>query len=188
MATSEYWRKACHSFAGLSISLAYLWLPKDIFSCLFFPAAAIYIIIELARLKIKWIERIYLLAAKNFLRDEEYSRPSAAFYFFVGSALTILLFPKQIAVGALIVLALSDTLAALVGRRYGKYRIWNKTLEGSMAFFISAWLILTLYFGCEPLKHLMPALAGTLAELLPCPINDNLLIPLVIGLSYIIFF
>ena len=188
MATSEYWRKACHIFAGLSISFAYLWLPKDIFLCLFFPMAVAYIIVDLARFKIKWLERIYLLAAKTFLRDEEYSRPTTGFYFFVGSALTIILFPKQIAIGTLIVLALSDPLAALIGQRYGRHRIWNKTIEGSMAFFISAWLILTLYFGGEPFKHLIPAFAGTLVELAPCPIDDNLSIPLVIGLSYVIFF
>lgn len=187
IATVEYWRKAFH-LCGLCIPLAYMYLPENVFLYLFFPMAAAFIIIDLARLKIKWLERIYLRVAKNLLRDREYSRPAASLYYLAGSGLTIILFPKQIAIAALVVQTLSDTVAALAGQRLGRHKIGNKTVEGSAAFLISAWIILAVYFGREPLKHFIPALAGTLAELLPIPIDDNLTVPLVIGLSYLILF
>jgi dolichol kinase len=187
IATVEYWRKAFH-LCGLCIPLAYMYLPENIFLYLFFPMAAAFIIIDLARLKIKWLERIYLRVAKNLLRDREYSRPAASLYYLIGSGLTIILFPKQIAIAALVVQTLSDTVAALAGQRLGRHKIGNKTVEGSAAFLISAWIILAVYFGREPLKHLLPALAGTLAELFPIPIDDNLTVPLAIGLSYVILF
>jgi dolichol kinase len=187
IATVEYWRKAFH-LCGLCIPLAYMYLPENVFLYLFFPMAAAFIIIDLARLKIKWLERIYLRVAKNLLRDREYSRPAASLYYLIGSGLTIILFPKQIAIAALAVQTLSDTVAALAGQRLGRHKIGNKTVEGSAAFLISAWIILAVYFGREPLKHFIPALAGTLAELFSSPVDDNLTVPLVIGLSYIIFF
>ncbi|MDO9463439.1 MAG: SEC59/DGK1/VTE5 family protein [Deltaproteobacteria bacterium] len=187
IAAVEYWRKAFH-LCGLCIPLAYMYLPENIFLRLFFPMAAAFIIIDVARLRIKWLERIYLRVAKNLLRDREYSRPAASLYYLIGSGLTIILFPKQIAIAALAVQTLSDTVAALAGQRLGRHRIGNKTIEGSVAFFVSAWIILAIYFGREPLKHLLPALAGTLAELFPSPIDDNLTVPLTIGLSYVILF
>jgi dolichol kinase len=185
MATVEYWRKAFH-LCGLCIPLAYMYLPENVFLNLFFPMAAAFIIIDLARLKIKWLERIYLRVAKNLLRDREYSRPAASLYYLIGSGLTIILFSKQIAIAALTVQTLSDTVAALAGQRLGRHKIGNKTVEGSAAFLISAWIILAVYFGREPLKHFIPALAGTLAELFPSPVDDNLTVPLAIGLSYVI--
>ncbi|MDD5451255.1 MAG: SEC59/DGK1/VTE5 family protein [Desulfovibrionales bacterium] len=186
IAAVEYWRKAFH-LCGLCIPLAYMYLPENIFLRLFFPMAAAFIIIDLAKLKIKWLGRIYLRVAKNLLRDREYSGPAASLYYLIGSGLTIILFPKQIAIAALAVQTISDTVAALAGQRLGRHKIGNKTVEGSVAFFVSAWIILAVYFGREPLKHFIPALAGTLAELFPIPIDDNLTVPLVIGLSYVIF-
>ncbi len=187
MTTNEYQRKAFH-LLGLCIPSAYTWLPQDTFFYLFFPIAVTLVLVDLARLRLRWLGGIYLHVAKKLLRDKEYTQPAASSYFLIGSALTIIFFPKQIAIGALLVVSLSDVASASVGRRCGRHRIWNKTLEGSVAFFVSAWLILTLYFGGQPFKHLVPAFAGTLAEVLPSPINDNLTIPLVIGLSYTIFF
>lgn len=187
IAAVEYWRKAFH-LCGLCIPLAYMYLPENIFLRLFFPMAAAFIIIDVARLRIKWLERIYLRVGKNLLRDREYSRPAASLYYLIGSGLTIILFPKQIAIAALAVQTLSDTVAALAGQRLGRHKIGNKTVEGSAAFFVSAWIILAIYFGREPLKHLLPALAGTLAELFSSPVDDNLTVPLAIGLSYIILF
>ncbi|MFZ5995423.1 MAG: diacylglycerol/polyprenol kinase family protein [Thermodesulfobacteriota bacterium] len=187
IAAVEYWRKAFH-LCGLCIPLAYACLPENIFLYLFYPMAAAFITIDLARLRIKWLGRIFLRVAKNLLRDREYGRPAASLYYLAGSGLTIILFPKQIAIAALIVQTLSDTAAALAGQRLGRHRIGNKTVEGSAAFFVSAWIILAVYFGREPLKHLLPALAGTLAELFPSPIDDNLTVPLVIGLSYMVLF
>lgn len=185
--TIEFWRKAFH-LCGLCIPLAYMYLPVNIFLYLFFPMAAAFIIIDLARLKIKCLERIYLRIAKNLLRNMEYNGPASSLYYLVGSGLTIIFFPKQIAIGALLVLTLSDSVAALAGQRFGNHRIWNKSIEGSAAFLISAWIILAVYFGREPLKHLIPALAGTLAELFSSPVDDNLTVPLAIGLSYVILF
>ena len=102
-------------------------------------------------------------------------------YFLFSTILTILLFPKFIAITSLLILILSDTTAALVGKGIGKIHLFGKTLEGSMAFFFTSLLIVWLYPNLNRLSGTLAALGGTLIELLPIRLNDNLSIPLVTG-------
>jgi len=166
---------------GILIPLLYL-LLGDSFLYLFFPLAVLFLLVEFFRLQVAWAGKWYLRLFGPLLRPGEYDRPSGACSFVLGAAATILLFPGDIAVSALLVLALSDPAAAIIGRRYGKRRIFGKTLAGSLAFFLSAWFILALYFGDNPFRQLPAALLGAVAEALPWPINDNLTIPVAVGL------
>jgi len=105
----------------------------------------------------------------------------------IGIALTIYLFDFKIYTPAVLIVSISDSLSALVGKRFGKVYILgmkNKTLQGTIAFFISAFLILiTMY----PLSvALITAIFASLIELLPYPILDNLLIPL--GTAFFLHF
>ncbi|MDZ4165368.1 MAG: SEC59/DGK1/VTE5 family protein [Smithellaceae bacterium] len=167
---------------GILVPLLYLHLG-DLFLYLFFPLATLFLLLEFFRLQVAVAGEWYLRLFGPLLRPGEYDRPSGAFYFALGTVLTILLFPGDIAVSALLVLALSDPAAAIIGRRYGKRRIFGKTLAGSLAFFLSAWFTLTIYFGDNLFRQLPAALLGTLVEALPSPLNDNLTIPVAVGLA-----
>jgi len=58
---------------------------------------------------------------------------------------TILLFRKEVAVCALLVLAISDPLSSLVGRRLGRHPLFGKSIEGTLAFLGSSLIILMLF-------------------------------------------
>jgi dolichol kinase len=118
---------------------------------------------------------------ERVLREKERSRLMGSTYFLFSSLLVILLFPKPIAIVSLLILVLSDTAAALVGRGIGKVSFWGKTLEGSMAFFICSLLIVWIYPHLDRFSGSLAALGATLVELLPIPLDDNLTIPLVAG-------
>ena len=47
----------------------------------------------------------------------------------------------------LTICAISDTLAAIIGIKYGKLMLKNKSLEGCLAFFLSSFIICYLMFG-----------------------------------------
>ena len=64
------------------------------------------------------------------LRERERTTFMGSTYFLFSSLLTIFLFPKPIAVASLLILILSDTAAALVGKSIGRVPIFGKTLEG----------------------------------------------------------
>lgn len=99
----------------------------------------------------------------------------------------------------MLVLAISDPLAALFGKRWpkGKYTIFTetKTLVGSLAFFLSA-LIILLAFGfyfIHPVNgsHLivctvLTALAATVSESVSTKGFDNLFIPLTVAAVLIV--
>ncbi len=88
-------------------------------------------------------------------------------------------------------------MSALVGRRLGKHRFLGKSLEGSIAFFISAFIIILLtpkidYLFGEYVIGALAAAFGAVIEALPWEVDDNLSIPLAIGAflwaGYAIFF
>jgi dolichol kinase len=79
------------------------------------------------------------------------------------------------------ILILADTAAALVGKGIGRVRILGKTLEGSMAFFFTALLIVWIYPTLDRFSGSVAALGAALIELLPIRLNDNLTISLTAG-------
>ncbi len=115
------------------------------------------------------------------LREAEKSSLMGSTYFLFSSILTLLLFPKPIAIASLLILILSDTAAAFVGKGMGKISILGKTLEGSIAFFASALLIVWVYPNLDRFSGFLAALGTTAVELLPTRVDDNLTIPFVAG-------
>ncbi len=89
---------------------------------------------------------------------------------------------------AVMVLGAADPVAAQVGQRWGKVRLTaNRTLEGTLAFFVTGTAIAgATLLVCYPsltgvetvLFSLVAGLAGAVAELVSRRVDDNLSIPL----------
>lgn len=120
------------------------------------------------------------------LREEEKPTLMGSTYFLFSSILTILLFPQSIAIVSILILILSDTFAALIGKGIGKVPIFGKTLEGTVAFFLTAFLIVWIYPNLDRFSGSLAALGAAMIEVLPIPLDDNLTIPL--GAGAIMFF
>lgn len=104
-----------------------------------------------------------------------------------GCFLATLLFEPFIAIASIAVLALADASSTLVGSLFGKHKLSinrNKSWEGSLTFFITAFLILMLFV--DPIKAFTISIFTTFIEMLP-KIDDNLTIPLTIGILMTIF-
>lgn len=115
------------------------------------------------------------------LREEEKPTFMGATYFIFSTILTILLFPKPIAIASILTLVLADTAAALIGKWIGRMRIFGKTLEGSIAFLLTALLIVWISPNLNRFSGSLAALGAAVVEVLPLRVNDNLSIPLVAG-------
>ena len=99
----------------------------------------------------------------------------------------VLIFPKIITVNAFAILIVSDITSALVGRRYGRRRFLQKSLVGATAFFVSAVIVVLLAPKVEGLAleygiGIFAAAAGAVIESLSTKFDDNITVPLGIGL------
>ncbi|MDI9624311.1 MAG: phosphatidate cytidylyltransferase [Methanothermobacter sp.] len=111
-------------------------------------------------------------------------------YYFIGLALTYAFFGSNIPIAnaAIIILTIGDAASTLIGKLYGKHPLPykpNKTFEGSIAFIFIGFIgALTQV---NPTIALMGAFIGSLVEAYT-PIEDNITIPLLVGISMYIFF
>ena len=115
-------------------------------------------------------------------------RLNGATYVLIAATISVLVFPKVIAVTSFTILIISDLTAALVGKRFGKHRFFGKSLEGSAAFLLSALVVVAIvpkveYRAGEYILQAAAAVVGTIVEALPISVDDNLSIPLSIGLT-----
>jgi dolichol kinase len=102
----------------------------------------------------------------------------------IAALLAVEIFPQRVAAAAIGFTVLGDGMAALVGKGWGRTRFFNKSLEGA-AGGLTACLAWAAWFGCTGLLPwnvvLTGALAASLVELLPIPLDDNLGITLFAG-------
>jgi len=128
---------------------------------------------------------------KGFTKDKEREKLSSTTLFLISAAITIVIFPRGVAIAALLFLTVGDPIAEIVGIRYGRIRIVRgKTLEGTVAgatacFIIGAPLLLVQNLGIDLTLLAIGAAAAALTELLPLPVDDNFTIPLGSGLAMI---
>jgi dolichol kinase len=114
----------------------------------------------------------------DYCRRERDFDPAPA-YLALGLALAIAIGPTEKAFFAAYVIAISDSLAALVGRKYGHHPIGNlkKSWQGSAVFLVATWL--GAYFFLSPIQAAQAAVLLTLAEMLCGFGTDNLVLPVI---------
>ena len=192
----EIVRKAIHLFS-LSIPTIYFFISKQTALCLLVPITAAFIIVDLARYSIlpvsQWFYKWFGWLLRRHETDVTNKRLNGASNVLISALLCVLLFPKIIAINAFTILIISDTTSALIGRRFGKHRFLGKSFEGSLAFFISAVLVIFIapkvdHRLVEYVIGIFAAAIGTVVEALPIKIDDNLTIPLSVGFSLWAFY
>ncbi|NLB77010.1 MAG: phosphatidate cytidylyltransferase, partial [Crenarchaeota archaeon] len=106
---------------------------------------------------------------------------AAPLYFAFGIVVTLLLFPSNAAGAAIAIFCLGDSTASLFGGMITTSLPFNKgkTIEGSIAGFSFAFL--GGAFFVSPLLALIGAAIAMTIEVLPLPINDNVLVPIITG-------
>ncbi|AAM06516.1 TPA: CTP--2,3-di-O-geranylgeranyl-sn-glycero-1-phosphate cytidyltransferase [Methanosarcina acetivorans] len=119
-------------------------------------------------------------------REHEADSCGGHIYFALGAIAAISLFNKEIAYAAILMTTFGDLAAALIGKFYGKKRIFkqifknDKSLEGSASEFIIDLLIGLVIVG-DPFVALVMAFFATLTETAVNQIDDNLVIPIFSG-------
>ena len=178
----EIARKFIHYTASLIPIIYYFLVEQKVALIILGICSAVIVSAELFRMINDTCYRLYMKIFGWMTRRHEHDRSfTGATYVFVGSFFTILLFPKEIAIISLLFLTVGDPTACLVGLSFGKIKILNKTLEGTLAFIIVGFLVTVWVPGISlPIKAL-GAIIASLVELIPWKLDDNITIPVVTG-------
>jgi len=174
-------RQFYHSLSGLALVfiISFLDNPADVYLTLILLFSAI--IIETARLYLPEINRMFIHYFGILMRNEERHNPTGTLYYLLGALVALLLFPKEIALFSMTVLAVGDPAAYIIGSNFGKLRIGKKSIEGSLAFLtasvIAGFLLSSLWDDLSVIVIVTGAVTGAVVELIPLKINDNLTIP-----------
>lgn len=125
------WRTFARPAAALLIVLAYL-IPKNLFLDIVGGIALVFILIDIIRI---FSQRVNLALLKGFLKPKDKSNFSSMTYFMTAVFLIYLLFPLDIASLATIFLIFGDLAGKIFGIMYSRIFFWNKSVEGSLAYF-----------------------------------------------------
>ena len=176
----EIRRKLVHGVA-VAVPSAFLRFPNGVYAGLFI-ACLLYMLAEFVRLNgadFPFIGRVTRWVLRRYERRTVATGPVTLA---LGILLSLIIFERRVASAAIFTVALSDSLAAIVGERWGRHRIpYNraKTLEGSAVFFVMAVVCGFFYF---PLWiALLAAGAATAVESLRLEAWDNFFVPLATG-------
>ncbi len=119
-------------------------------------------------------------------RKGEEKRFSSMTIFLISTFMIILFFPFEIeiAIASLFFLVFGDMFGKIFGLAYGRHKIFDKTLEGTLAYIGSVIMIgFILYTSLD--IHIIILISGGIAapliELLPLGINDNFTVPIISG-------
>ncbi len=142
------------------------------------------LIFETIRLLYPSVNKILLKIFEGTYREKEKENFSTLIWTLSGAFITIFLFPeeKKIVTLSLLYLALGDSVAAIIGVMFGRLKLGSrgKSLEGSLAFFIIAF-VCGIFF-ISPLYAFIAAFIGAAIEFLPLPLDDNFILPIFISL------
>lgn len=119
-------------------------------------------------------------------RKDEADRFGGHIFFALGAISVIALFNREIAYAAILMATFGDLAAALIGKFYGKRRVFqklfknDKSIEGSASEFIIDFIIGMLILG-NPIVSMVMAFLATLTETAVNKIDDNLIVPVFAG-------
>lgn len=186
---TELYRKGIH--------LSSLWMPLFIMTternfCI--VLFSVLLVLDLAAeyaayCKLGGVGAVFRKMFIRTLRNREVSHssfvPSGAVYILAAALMVSVCFSQKAAVAAMCIVLIADSNAALFGKFLGTYRFYNgKSVEGTLAFFISAVLvILFFYSGISPFAVCLTAGAATAMEFFEreTGIDDNFAVPLISG-------
>ena len=174
-------RQIFHFFNGTVIALAYLqWGARVGWVLIFMATVGWWLSWRHTRKPFSWAEP--LLGFLDRPRDIQHFPAKGAVLYGLAVGVSLVVYPRYPALGAITVLASGDALSTLVGKAWGKRPWpWNSRLsmEGSLAFFVAGTLYASLFIPFP--QALVGALMGALVETVPWSVDDNVSIPLAVG-------
>jgi dolichol kinase len=189
--SGEIIRKTIH-LGSLSIPVLYYYVTREVALSILLPMTVFSIIIDMGRHYVPAIQKMVAVLFDRILRPHERKAGllSGATYVLISALFCVFVFPKLITLTAFAILIVSDSASALFGRAFGKHRFLDKSLEGTVAFVLSAWLVvlITPKAGPVAIEYLIAAIAAIIGGVFEAAsatlrLDDNFAVPVSIGFA-----
>lgn len=183
---NETSRKLVHLIA-LLIPLLYYLLPRSLSALLLAVFALLFILIDYVRLHVGSVKKLFMLLFGQLLRRKELSTLTGGSYLLLASLVALAIFPNRgVFIAAVSFLVIGDTVAALFGLRFGRTRLFRKTIAGTFACLVSCLIIAYVVYKLPNTNlpfvvGIIGAVIATIVEALPIEVNDNVIIPIFAG-------
>jgi len=161
--------------SGLQIEASY---PVYLLEMFFLSLPLIVGLVEFLRIKLG-------LVRLPGLRRKEINDLATYFYTCLSATFVFLLFKLEIALAAIAASIIGDSMGCIVGKTIGKTKIKDKTLEGTIAEFVTASLVAYPFIG---FFGLIGAALIAIFDVLSPPLDDNLYFPPLFAISVMWFF
>ncbi len=191
-------RKMYHVLASSLFPLVYLYppfhfSPVETRKWLLIVSGSCFLIsfiLDFLRLRDHRFNSWFMTLFSEFIRRTETNKFNGSTFLCLAFFLVIFFFTRNVAITAMFFLSLGDAAAELGGKNFGRLKMFGKSLEGTTAFFLVAFLIAYIVFENWKIA-LIGALVGALVELLSFELDDNLTVPigsaLALSLALILF-
>lgn len=177
----EVGRKFIHLGSAV-FPVAYWFIPKEIFLPIIIVLTTVTIVVDYFRHKVDWLNSAFDAIFGKVLRENEDETLTGGSSVMLSQVVIVAIFPKPIAIAALLTLSIGDSAAALVGKAVGKNKLFReKTFEGGLAFFVGSSIVASLVPGIPVYAAVVASLVAAIVEVYVSFLDDNLLIPLASG-------
>ena len=177
---NEIKRKFVHLSSSI-IPIAALVLDKSFVLIILSLITFVFVLLDYLRIKKnRFIVMYHNMLFKDITRSKELESFVGASYVFLSCLIVLLFFEIKIACTSLFIMSISDSLSAIVGKRFGAIKIYKKkTLEGTLAFLLSSLIIILMVPELNLFHAIIATLVATIVELYSVDvIDDNLSIPI----------
>jgi dolichol kinase len=127
-------------------------------------------------------------------KDPRWWKLNGASWITFSALICFYFFPIDIAFTSFIVIIFGDPAAALIGRRFGRIKIFNKSLEGFLAFIIAGFFVVFIlnnlgfgdsnYLFYSSICLIIAGIVESITDVIK--IDDNLAVPVSFNLAYLL--
>lgn len=176
------WRRVFHGGGGVLMAVTGHMLGPDSPGLRLLLGAAVLLAFagDAVRLRRRDANAVFFGWFRQLASPREAGRVASSTWYVTG-ALGVSLAAPEFFVPSILVLALADPAASVVGRTWGRHRLGKGSWEGTTAFMLVASAVLIPFVGVP--TGLLVALAASVAEVLPVPVDDNLTTPAAVALA-----
>lgn len=174
--------RIAYKFVGLIFPILYLLFNRMIVLLFTLFILILYLSYDTLRMKNKRFNKLIIKNAPFLVKDKERAGISSAIWLLLGVFIIIFFFSKEIVLISLVIFTFGDAAGSILGKRFHKIKIFDKSLEGNLFVFLFSFIaasIVAYSIGFSIYRVLLGSLAATIIQAFPIKLDDNLTMPIV---------